>query len=310
MQAILERDEVVGFGIILNDSQIPPSPWNFYENGSHSEMAAGTIEYFIDHLWPKQGKGMKPRIALVTWEKDFGKVSMDRIKKHATSTGKYEVVVEQSFTALAGDQELSKCLSDFEKHGVNIIWLNGTLPAHTLFMKTFHKLGLSNKMFLLGSPGSPPDDLLEKAGPIIAEGYISPQPVFIPSVEPDEAGVRFARMLNERYHKDLTPPSISYVRGIRMKAMILESVRRALIEMMKRDRIDLVKACKLINGKEIKTFGPHTLAGYSAYKTTTGLQTAPSEKGDYRLTDHYRLVGIREGRIIILSPWYRVPHLP
>lgn len=76
---------------------------------------------------------------------------------------------------------------------------------------------------------------------------------------------------------------------IRMKANMLESARRALVEMMKRDYMDLAKACKWINGKDVKKFGVQTLAGYSACDTTTKFQSAPSGKDDRRLTDHARL---------------------
>jgi Txe/YoeB family toxin of Txe-Axe toxin-antitoxin module len=79
--------------------------------------------------------------------------------------------------------------------------------------------------------------------------------------------------------------------------------------MMKRDNIDLAKACKWINGNEIMKFGAQTLAGYSAYDTTTKLQNAPSEKDDRRLTDQHRLVGIKDGKVTVLSPWYKVPRL-
>jgi Txe/YoeB family toxin of Txe-Axe toxin-antitoxin module len=164
-------------------------------------------------------------------------------------------------------------------------------------------------MFLLGNFSSPPDLLLETMGPTIAEGYISPQPVFIPSAEPIEPGVKFAKMLNEKYRKDPWLPNIHYMNGIRMKAMMLESIRRALVGMMKRDNIDLAKACKWINGKEIKELGTQTLAGYSAYETTIKLQSAPSGKDDRRLTDHHRLIGVKDGKVTVLSPWYKVPRL-
>jgi hypothetical protein len=307
IKAVLEKDNVLGFGISLNDLQSYPPSWNFADNGIYSEMAAGAIEYFVDHLWPKRGKDVKSKVALITWERAFGRVSGQLIKKHAIATGKYEVIVEQFFADMPSDREVSEFLSDFEKHGVDIIWSNSSIQTSATIMKTLHKLGLSNKMFLLGNPSAPPDLLLEIVGPEIAEGYISPQSVFIPATEPDEPGVKFAKMLNEKYRKDAGLPNIHYMSGIRMKAMMLESVRRALVGMMKRDNIDLAKACKWINGKEIKEFGAQTLAGYTAYDTTTKFQSAPSGKDDRRLADHARLSGVKDGKVIIFSPWYKVP---
>ena len=309
IKAILEKDNVVGFGISLNDFQLYPPSWNFADNGSNAEMAAGAIEYLVDHLWPKQGKDVKPKVALVTRERASGRVSGQLIRKHAIATGKYEVIAEQFFADMPSDREVSELLSDFEKRGVDIIWSDSTIQTSATIMKTLHKLGLSNKMFLLGNSSAPPDLLLEIAGPSIAEGYFSPQSVFIPAAEPDEPGVKFAKMLNEKNRKDAGVPNIHYMNGIRMKAMMLESVRRALVGMMKRDHIDLAKACKWINGKEVKEFGAQTLAGYSAYDTTTKLQSAPADKKDRRLTDTVRLIGIKEGRVAVLSPWYKVPRL-
>jgi hypothetical protein len=94
-----------------------------------------------------------------------------------------------------------------------------------------------------------------------------------------------------------------------MKAVMLESVRRALIGVMKRDRIDLKTACKKITGKEIKEFGIQTLAGYSAHDLTSSLQSAPSDGNDRRLSNRERLIGVREGKVSLLSPWYQVPRL-
>jgi hypothetical protein len=81
------------------------------------------------------------------------------------------------------------------------------------------------------------------------------------------------------------------------------------VGMMERDNINLAKACKWINGKEIKELGIQTLAGYSAYDITTKLQSAPAGMDDRRLTDHSRLIGIKDGKVTILSPWYKVPRL-
>jgi Txe/YoeB family toxin of Txe-Axe toxin-antitoxin module len=309
IKAVLEKDNVLGFGISLNDLQLYPPSWSYTDHGSYAEMAAGALEYFIAQVWPKRGRDVKPRVALITREKAFGRVSSQLIKKHAIATGKYEVIVEQFFADMPRDWEVSEFLSDFEKRGVDIIWSNSTIQTSATIMKTLHKLGLSNKMFLLGNPSAPPDLLLEIVGPSIAEGYISPQSVFIPATEPDEPGVKFAKMLNGKYRKESELPNIHYMNGIRMKAMMLESVRGALIGMMKRDNIDLTKACKWINGKEIKELGTQTLAGYSAYETTIKLQSAPSGKDDRRLTDHHRLIGVKDGKVTVLSPWYKVPRL-
>lgn len=309
IKAVLEKDNVVGFGISLNDLQLYPPSWSYADHGSYAEMAAGAIEYYIDHLWPQRGKGIKPRVALLTWETAYGKTLNESVKKHAKKTGKYEIAIEQSVTKMPGDEEISKFIPEFDRRGINIIWSNSMVQTSAAIMKTLHKLGLSNKIFLLGNPSAPPDLLLEIVGPSIAEGYISPQSVFIPATELDEPGVKFARMLNEKYRKDPILPNIHYMHGIRMKANMLESVRRALFTMMNRDRMDLVKACKWISGKEIKESGMMTLGRYTAYDTTTKFQGPPSGKDDRRLTDHARLIGVKDGKLTVLSPWYKVPRL-
>lgn len=305
----LQRDGVVGLGFGFDDRQLYPPAWNFTANGSYAESAAGAIEYYVDHLWPNRGKGIKAKVACVIWETAYGKALNGLMKRHGEKTGKYKVVVELSFKTIPTDREAAEILPDLEKKGIDIIWANSTVQTSAAIMKGIHNLGLSKKISLLANPGAPGDHLLNTVGLGSAEGYISVQSVFIPTAEPDEPGVKFAKMLNEKYRKESGLPNILYMQGIRMKANILESVRRALVGMMKRDNVDLAKACKWINGKEVKEFGIQTLAGYSAYDTTTKLQSAPSGKDDRRLANHARLIGIKDGKLTVLSPWYKVPRL-
>jgi hypothetical protein len=309
MKPIFERDGVVGFGMGFNDLDLYPPAWNFTLLGSITESAAGAIEYFVDHLWPNRGKGIKARVAMLNWEAAYGKTLMDLIKRHGEKTNKYEVVTESSFAIMPSDREATEVLPDLEKKGIDIIWSNSTVQTSAAIMKGIHHLGLTKKMSLLANPGAPADHLMNILNPESAEGYVSVQSVFVPAIEPDEPGVKFARMLNEKYRKDPGLPNTLYMEGIRMKANMLESVRRTLVGIMKQGNMDLAKACKLINGKEVKEFGLGTLAGYSAYDTTTKLQSAPADKKDRRLTDTVRLIGIKEGKVVVLSPWYKIPRL-
>ena len=61
------------------------------------------------------------------------------------------VIVEKSFVEMPTDQEVSELLLDLEKRGVNIIWSNSMVQTSAAIVKALHKLGLSNKIFLLGS---------------------------------------------------------------------------------------------------------------------------------------------------------------
>jgi hypothetical protein len=99
------------------------------------------------------------------------------------------------------------------------------------------------------------------------------------------------------------------MRGIRMKANMLEAVRRALVGIMKRDKVDIAAACLKITGKDVKEFGMQTLAGYTANDTTVKYQSAPAGKDDRRLANHDRLIGVKGGKVVALSPWYKVPRL-
>ena len=94
-----------------------------------------------------------------------------------------------------------------------------------------------------------------------------------------------------------------------MKANMLEGVRRALVGIMKRDKVDLATACSKITGKDVKELGMQTLAGYTANDTTVKYQSAPAGKDDRRLANHDRLIGVKGGKVVALSPWYKVPRL-
>lgn len=94
-----------------------------------------------------------------------------------------------------------------------------------------------------------------------------------------------------------------------MKANMLEGVRRAIIGIMKRDNVDLAAACSKITGKDVKELGMQTLAGYTANDTTVKFQSAPAGKDDRRLANHDRLIWVKGGKVVALSPWYKVPRL-
>ena len=40
-----------------------------------------------------------------------------------------------------------------------------------------------------------------------------PQPVFVPAAEPDAPGVKFAKLLNDKYRKEAGLPNIQYMCG-------------------------------------------------------------------------------------------------
>ncbi len=309
MKPILERDGIVCYGIGFSDPQLYPPAWNYMDCWSYGESAAGAIEYYIDNLWPKKGRGIKAKVAHLTWDSAYGRAANEPTKRHGEKTGKYEIVAERFCTMMPTDPEIMGFLSDFEKREVDIIWSNSIVQTPAVIMKGIHKLGLAGKMVHMANLWAPADQLLDVVGPGSAEGYMCPQPVFVPTADPNEPGVKFAKMLNDKYRKEPGMPNIQYMRGIRMKANMLEAVRRALVGIMKRDNVDLAKACERITGKDVKELGMQTLAGYTAYDTTVRFQGAPAGKDDRRLANHDRLMGIKGGKVVALSPWYKVPRL-
>jgi len=309
MKPILERDGIVCYGIGFSDPQLYPPAWNYMDCWSYGESAAGAIEYYIDNLWPKKGKGIKAKLAHLTWDTAYGRAANEPTKRHGEKTGKYEVVAERFCTMMPTDPEIMGFLSDFDKKEVDIIWSNSIVQTPAVIMKGIHKLGLAGKMVHMANLWAPADLLLDVVGPGSAEGYMCPQPVFVPAADPNEPGVKFAKMLNDKYRKESALPNIQYMRGIRMKANMLEAVRRALVGIMKRDKVDIAKACETITGKDVKEFGMQTLAGYTAFDTTVKFQSAPSGKDDRRLANYDRLIGVKNGKVTVLSPWYKVPRL-
>jgi len=309
LKPIVERDGIVCYGIGFSDPQLYPPAWNYMDCWSYGESAAGAIEYYIDNFWPKKGKGVKAKVAHLTWDTAYGRAAIEPTKRHGEKTGKYEVVLERFCTPMPTDPEVMGFLGDFDKQGIDIIWSNTIVQTPAVIMKGIHKLGLAEKMVHIANLWAPADQLLDIVGPGSAEGYMCPQPVYVPAADPNESGVKFAKELNNKYRKDPAMPNIQYMRGIRMKANMLEGVRRALVGIMKRDKVDLATACSKITGKDVKEFGMQTLAGYTAYDTTCKYQSAPSGKDDRRLANHDRLVGVKGGKVVVLSPWYKVPRL-
>jgi hypothetical protein len=111
------------------------------------------------------------------------------------------------------DPEIMGFLSDFDKQGIDIIWSNSIVQTPAVIMKGLHKLGLSGKMVHMANLWAPADQLLEIVGPGSAEGYMCPQPVFVPAADPNEPGVKFAKMLNDKYRNPCPISNICAVSG-------------------------------------------------------------------------------------------------
>ena len=309
LKPILERDQINCYGTGCSDPQLYPPAWNFMDGPSYGEDAAGAIEYYIDNLWPKRGKGIKAKVAHLTWDSSFGRAPIEPTIRHGQLTGKYEVVGQGFCSALPTDVEIIAYLSDFEKKGADIIFSNTMLQTPAVIGKTIRKLGLAGKMALIGDSWAPADQVLDITGPEAGEGYISIEFVRVPAAEPDEPGVKFGKMLNDKYRKEKGLPNIIYLRGIRLKVVELEAMRRGLVGIMKRDGVNLAEACKKITGKDVKEFGLQTMAGYTAMGITSQYNGAPAGKDDRRGANTSRLVGIKNGKVTILSPWYVLPRL-
>jgi len=315
LKPVLEKDKIVCYGIGFSDPQVFPPAWNYMDCATYGEQAVGAIEYYMDHMWgnpPFPPKHPGPlRVAHLTWDTAYGRGPIGPTKMWAEMTGKIEVVAERFCTFLPTDPEIMGFLKEFDEMGVDLIWSNTIVQTPAVIMKALHKMGLKKKMVLGANLWAPPDQLLDIVGPEAAETYFTPQPVYVPAAQPDEPGVKFARMLVEKYRpgEAATLPNIQYMRGIRMKANILESVRRALLHIMERDGVDLATACERITGKDVKEHGIQTLAGYDAHGTTCALQMAPRGKDDRCLTSHQQQVAIIGGKVQVVSPWYKVARL-
>jgi len=307
LKPILKRDKIPCYGLGMSDPQLYPPAWNYMDAWSYGESAAGAIEYYIDNLWP--GKGEKAQVAHLTWDTAYGRAAIEPTTRHGKETGKYEVIASRFCSYLPTDPEIMAMLSNFEKKGVDIIWSNSIVQTPAVIQKALHKTGLTDEMALIANLWAPADQLLEVIGPEAAEGYMCAQPVFIPAAEPESPGVKFAKMLNDKYRQEEGLPNIQYMRGVRMKANMLEAVRRALVAIMDRDGVSLAEACDKITGTDVKELGLQKLAGYTAENTTTKYNSAPAGKDDRRLANHDRLVGIKNGKLEVLSPWYQVPRL-
>ena len=88
MKPILERDGIVCYGIGFSDPQLYPPAFSFMDCWSYGESAAGAIEYYIDNLWPKKGKGVKAKLAHLTWDTAYGRAANEPTKRHGLKTGK------------------------------------------------------------------------------------------------------------------------------------------------------------------------------------------------------------------------------
>ena len=169
--------------VIHNSIRLHGTTWTAGVMGSRLQ---GPSNIILINLWPKKGKGVKAKVAHLTWDSAYGRAANEPTKRHGEKTGKYEVVAERFCTMMPTDPEIMGFLSDFEKKDVDIIWSNSIVQTPAVIMKGIHKLGLAGKMVHMANLWAPADQLLDDCGSWIGEGYMCPQPVFVPAADPNE----------------------------------------------------------------------------------------------------------------------------
>jgi len=309
LKPIVERDEIPMYGIGFSDPQLYPPAWNYMDCWSYGESCAGAIDWYYDEVFEPAHPGETMQVAHLTWSSAYGRAGEEPSTRAGENNGKWEVVACEHCLTHPTDPEVMAYLTSFETMGVDLVWSNTIVNTPAVIMKGLHKLDLYPDMVHSANLWAPADQVLQINGPAASEGYFGPQPVYVPACDTDQAGVKFAKMLHDTYGRgEAWLPNIQYMRGVRMKANITESVRRALVGIMDRDGCDLATACDRITGREVKEMGLQTLAGYECYGLCP-LMGAPAGKDDRRLADKDQIVGVKDGKLVLLSGWYEVPRL-
>ena len=96
--------------------------WTAGVMGSRLPEPSSTISIISGQ---RKGKGVKAKVAHLTWDSAYGRAANEPTKRHGEKTGKYEVVVERFCTMMPTDPEIMGFLADFDKR---VLISSGPIP--------------------------------------------------------------------------------------------------------------------------------------------------------------------------------------
>ncbi len=137
-----------------------------------------------------------PRMVLIYNNTGYGRTPVEPAKAYAKEIG-----IELVSTEIVGlqDLEATSQLLRIKEKGADWVFIQETYTATSTILKDAKKLGLNDVIFT-GNFWGTGKKLVELAGGA-AEGYLGIMPFAIWS--DDNEGVRFAKMLNAKYHPDI-----------------------------------------------------------------------------------------------------------
>jgi branched-chain amino acid transport system substrate-binding protein len=281
------KDQIPYISASFSQHLVWPPKWNFLPIATYADQVRTVMKYMRDQ-W---NKPRKPRMALIYNNTGYGRAPLKPAKAYAEEIG-----VDLVSTEAVGLQDLeatSQLLRIKEKQA-DFVFIQETYTATATVLKDAKKLGLNDVIFT-GNFWGTGKKLAELAGQD-AEGYLGIMPFAIWS--DDNEGVRFAQMLNAKYHPEIEYREPQYIAGMVNAMIMLHALEIAL---------------KNAAGNPEKVEGRDVFSALESIKSfdTRGLTTPVSYSADERRgSKGCKIVTIKDGALLAVTDFLQVPPVP
>ncbi len=280
------RDKIPYISASFSQHLVWPPKWNFLPVTTYADHVRAVMKYMKDH-WNKK----RPlRMALIYNDTGYGRAPIKPAKEYAKELGIDLVDIE--VVGLRALEATSQLLRIKEKKA-DFVFIQETFMATSTILKDAKKLGMDNVVFT-GNFWGTGQKLAELAGDA-AEGYLGAMPFGIWS--DNSEGIKFAKMLNEKYHPNVKYREPQYITGMVNAMIMVHAIEMALKE----------------KGNYKKVKGPDVFKALESMKNfdTKGLTTPVSySPNEHRGAKGIRLATIKNGKLVAATDWFEVPPVP
>ena len=281
------KDKIPYISASFSQHLVWPPKWNFLAATTYADHVRAVMKYMKDH-W---NKNRPLRMALIYNDTGYGRAPIKPAKEYAKELGIDLVDIEQvGLRALEATSQLLR----IKQKKADFVFIQETFMATSTILKDAKKLGMDNVIFT-GNFWSSGQKLAELAGDA-AEGYLGAMPFGIWS--DNSEGIKFAKMLNAKYHPNIKYRDPQYVTGLVNAMVMIHAVEMAL---------------KAKGGNYKKVKGEDVYKAFESMKNfdTKGLTTPISYSPyDHRGAKGIRLVTIKNGKLVAATDWFNVPPVP
>ena len=281
------KDQIPYISASFSQHLVWPPKWNFLPIGTYADQVRIVMKYMKDQ-WDQP---RRPRMALIYNDTGYGRAPLEPAKAYAEEIG-----IDLVSTEVVGlqDLEATSQLLRIKEKAADFVFIQETYTATSTVLKDARRLGLKDVVFT-GNFWGTGKKLVELAGEA-AEGYLGIMPVAIWSDESE--GIKFARMLNAKYHPNVAYREPQYMAGMVNAMIMVHAVEVALKE--------AGGDPKQVKGSDVFD-ALQNMENFDTKGLTTPVSYGTNER---RGAKKGRLVTIKNGNLVTATDWLDMPPVP